>query len=116
MIEQSQAGLAAVTKHTETERAGTAERAEVAKSAETSWRTLVGRVLCVAIPITLWFAPLNLDSTAKHALSITSFMIIAWITEALDHAVTGLIGCYLFWALGIVKFNTAFSGFANDTA
>src|SRR5206468_12298000 len=33
----------------------------------------------------------------------------------LDHGLTGLIGCYLFWALGIVKFDVAFSGFADDT-
>jgi solute carrier family 13 (sodium-dependent dicarboxylate transporter), member 2/3/5 len=56
-----------------------------------------------------------LDPTAKHALAIASFMIIAWITEALEHALTGLIGCYLFWALGVVKFETAFSGFATQS-
>jgi len=116
MIEQSQAGLAAVVKQTGEERPEPAERAEGSTSAETSWRTLIGRILAVVVPVTLWFAPLDLDPTAKHALAITSFMIIAWITEALDHALTGLIGCYLFWALGVVKFGTAFSGFANDTA
>lgn len=116
MIEQSQTGLAAATKPAEVGRVEAAGRAGVSRSAETSWRTLIGRTLAVVVPITLWFAPTGLDSTAKHALAITSFMIIAWITEALDHAVTGLIGCYLFWALGVVKFNTAFSGFANDTA
>ncbi len=42
-------------------------------------------------------------------------MIVAWIAEPLDHAVTGLIGCYLFWALRVVKFEMAFSGFADDT-
>ncbi len=76
----------------------------------------IGRSLAVAIPVSVWFAPLNLHPTAKHALAITSFMIIAWITEILDHAVTGLIGCYLFWSLGVVSFGTAFSGFANETA
>src|SRR5213080_5250568 len=34
----------------------------------------------------------------------------------MDHAVSGLIGCYLFWALKVVPFETAFTGFANDTA
>ena len=43
-------------------------------------------------------------------------MILGWITEALDHGLTGLIGCYLFWALGVVRFDVAFSGFANDSA
>ena len=42
-------------------------------------------------------------------------MILAWATEIMDHGVTGLIGCYLFWALGVVKFDVAFSGFADDT-
>ena len=26
-----------------------------------------------------------------------------------------MIGCFLFWALGIAEFETAFAGFANDT-
>src|SRR5258708_33998503 len=28
----------------------------------------------------------------------------------------GSWGCFLFWALGVVRFPVAFSGFANDTA
>jgi len=42
-------------------------------------------------------------------------MVLAWITETLDHGLAGIIGCYLFWALGVVRFDVAFSGFANDT-
>lgn len=42
-------------------------------------------------------------------------MIVAWITRAMEFALTGLIGCFLFWALGVVRFPVAFSGFANDT-
>jgi anion transporter len=76
---------------------------------------LTGWILSLVIPVVVWFAPLSLNPTAKHALAITSFMIIAWVTETLDHAVTGLIGCYSFWALRVVPFSTAFSGFANDT-
>src|SRR5207245_3479333 len=44
-----------------------------------------------------------------------SFMIVAWITEAMEFALAGLIGCYLFWALGVVGFDVAFRGFATDT-
>jgi anion transporter len=110
MVEQSQEGLAGVAAP-----AGV-ERADVDARPRTSRRVFIGRILCVVVPIALWFAPLELDPTAKRALAIASFIIIAWITEALDHALTGLIGCYLFWALGVVKFNVAFSGFANDTA
>src|SRR5712691_2866823 len=82
------------------ERAETAGRMSAPSApARTSWRTFIGRFLCVIVPVVLWFAPLNLDPTIKHALAIASFMVIAWITEALAHALTGLIGCFLFWAL-----------------
>ncbi|TMJ23428.1 MAG: hypothetical protein E6G96_18615, partial [Alphaproteobacteria bacterium] len=40
---------------------------------------------------------------------------VAWITRAMDYALAGLVGCFLFWALGVVRFPVAFSGFANDT-
>src|SRR6266851_214107 len=114
MIEQAQVATAALVDAETNTDAGAPK--EVSKRTKTSLRVLIRRIFAVVIPAVLWFAPFSLDPTAKHALAITSFMIIAWITEALDHAVTGLIGCYLFWALGVVKFNVAFSGFANDTA
>ena len=85
------------------------------RSSDVSLRVNIGRVLCVVIPIILWFAPLNMTTPAKHALAITSFMIIAWVTEAIEFAVAGLIGCYLYWALGVVPFDVAFRGFATDT-
>ena len=34
----------------------------------------------------------------------------------MDYALAGFVGCFLFWALGVVRFPVAFSGFANDTA
>jgi solute carrier family 13 (sodium-dependent dicarboxylate transporter), member 2/3/5 len=69
----------------------------------------------VVIPIVFWFLPLNLEPKAQHAIAITLFMILAWAIEIMDHGLTGLIGCYLFWALKVVNFDVAFSGFANDT-
>src|SRR5258705_13256686 len=75
----------------------------------------VGRVLCVCLLLILWFAPLEIDARMKHKLAIASFMILAWITEAIDYALAGFIGCYLYWALGVVPFAVAFSGFATDT-
>jgi anion transporter len=33
----------------------------------------------------------------------------------LDHGLSGLVGCFLFWMFGIVRFETAFSGFADNT-
>lgn len=68
-----------------------------------------------AIPVALWFLPLHLEPKAQHAIAIALFMILAWATEVMDHGLTGLIGCYLFWSLGVVKFDVAFSGFADDT-
>ena len=76
---------------------------------------LIGGALSVGLPCALWFAPLPMDLTEKHALAIASFMIVAWITEVLPHAVTGIIGCYLFWVLKVVGFEAAFSGFADQT-
>ncbi|HET7191358.1 MAG TPA: SLC13 family permease [Pseudolabrys sp.] len=83
--------------------------------ADGGWLT-ISRVICVLVPVLFWFAPLPLDATAKHGLAIALFMVLAWITEAIDHAIAGLIGCFLFWALGVVRFDVAFSGFANNTA
>lgn len=95
--------------------AETAEHLAAAEEHPLPTRILIGRVLAVGVPVALWTAPFGLDRTSQHALAITSFMIIAWITEALPHALTGLIGCYLFWMLRVVNFGTAFSGFATET-
>src|SRR5262249_44444317 len=81
----------------------------------TSMVKIVGRILCVIVPLIFWFTAMNLDPKAQHTLAITIFMIIGWITEAFDHAVTGLVGCFLYWALKITDFPHAFTGFANDT-
>src|SRR5207302_1419884 len=97
------------------ERAETAGQIDLPEPRGISWRVFTGRILCIVLPLILWFAPLNLDPTIKHTLAIASFMIIAWITEALAHALTGLIGCFLFWALRVVKFDVAFGGFADET-
>lgn len=78
-------------------------------------RKVIGGVLTIALPLALWFAPLPLAINSRHALAVASFMIIAWITEVLPHALTGLAGCYLFWVLKIVDFEAAFSGFADQT-
>ena len=63
-----------------------------------------------------WFLPLGIDPSAQHALAIGLFMIAAWMVPVLDHGVTGILGCFLFWMLGVAKFETAFSGFADTSA
>ena len=54
--------------------------------------------------IVVWLWPLGLDPAAQKALAIVTFMILYWIAEPIDSAITALIGCYLFWALGVVPF------------
>lgn len=84
------------------------------RAEERSLRMRVAWILTIALPTVLWFAPLHLDGRAKHALAISLFMILAWIFETLDPGLAGLIGCYLFWALGVVGVDVAFGGFADD--
>jgi solute carrier family 13 (sodium-dependent dicarboxylate transporter), member 2/3/5 len=93
----------------------TTQQATLQHPSRVSLRANVGQVLCVIVPPIIWFAPLDIEAGAKHALAITSFMLLAWITEAMDYAVAGLIGCYLYWALKVAPFNVAFGGFATDT-
>ncbi len=98
--------------------ASTAEIASGAAAREhpgRSARNVIGGLLALVVPIGLWFAPLRLEATPKHALAVASFMIIAWISEVMPHAVTGLIGCYLFWVLGVAKFDLAFGGMVDQT-
>jgi solute carrier family 13 (sodium-dependent dicarboxylate transporter), member 2/3/5 len=76
---------------------------------------VIGQALCVIVPLCIWFAPLALEPVTKHAFAIVAFMVVAWITRAMDYALAGLVGCFLFWALHVVRFPVAFSGFANDT-
>src|ERR1700691_951340 len=77
---------------------------------------LAGQILCVIVPLVIWFPPIDLEPETKHGFAILAFMVIAWITQATEFALAGFIGCFLFWALGVVRFDVAFSGFANDTA
>jgi len=77
------------------ETAATVHKPSVERRVEISLRANFGRSLSVVVPILLWFAPLDIEATTKHGLAIATFMIVAWITEALDHSVAGLIGCYL---------------------
>jgi sodium-dependent dicarboxylate transporter 2/3/5 len=78
-------------------------------------RRYASLLLCVLAPGLFWFLPLPIDAGAKHALAIALFMVLAWITEVIDHAIAGLIGCFLFWALGVARPDVAFSGFASGT-
>src|ERR1700682_2638524 len=80
-----------------------------------SKKALIGLVLGPLVACAIWFLPLPFDPRVKHALSISSLMVVYWALEPIDHGLTALLGCYLFWALGIVKFDIAFSGFTDNT-
>jgi len=90
--------------------------ADAAVETSKAGRGVVSCIICVLVPTIFWFAPLPIDPVAKHGVAIALFMVLGWITEVVDHAVVGLIGCFLFWALGVVRFDIAFGGFADDTA
>ena len=62
-----------------------------------------------------WLLPLGIAPQAQKALAVGLFMIAAWMTQVLDHGIAGILGCFLFWMLGIARFETAFSGFADST-
>ncbi len=83
---------------------------------ENSAFVVAGQILCVLVPVLIWFLPLELEPRIKHMFAIGAFMVIAWITQATEFALAGFIGCFLFWALGVAPFNIAFAGFANHTA
>jgi anion transporter len=71
--------------------------------------------IAAAAAAVMWWLPLGLAPESQHALAITTFMILGWITHAHDHAVIGFLGCYAFWALGVARFQVAFAGFAETT-
>ncbi len=75
---------------------------------------LFGTALGVLALPALWFAPLPLEPGAQHALAIAALMVIFWIVEPIPHVVTGLLGCWLFWALEVVPERTVFSGFTSE--
>jgi anion transporter len=70
----------------------------------------------LGIPVAVWVAPLPIDATAHAAIAIAAFLIIAWMTEVMEYAATGLIGLMLFWICGVAEPEVIFSGFVNDTS
>jgi sodium-dependent dicarboxylate transporter 2/3/5 len=78
-------------------------------------RTLV-LSLAFALPLTLWFLPASINPQPRHALAISLLVLIMWVARVLPHALTGLIGCYLFWTVVGVPSATAFGGFTNISA
>jgi sodium-dependent dicarboxylate transporter 2/3/5 len=84
-------------------------------SVKASYGKVLAASLSTAIPILAFLVPTQLDRGTRSALAVALFMVISWMTEVLPHALTGLLGCFLFWALGATTFGTAFSGFVDET-
>jgi anion transporter len=82
-------------------------------------RSATGRAIAIAlaivVPLTVWFLPIGMEYEARAALTITSFLLICWMTELLEYAIAGFIGCLLFWAFEVAPAATSFAGFANTT-
>jgi anion transporter len=103
MIESSRPGDARAA-------AGASPAAPVA-----DWRSLLLLTGIAGACLVFRLLPLGIDPRAHGALAIGIFMILSWMTQVLDHGIAGILGCFLFWMFGIVKFDTAFSGFADTS-
>jgi len=93
-------------------RTPTVERLEGARNLRSAGLLILLAAACIAF----WFLPLGIAPEAHKALAVGLFMIVAWMTQVLDLGVAGIVGCFLFWTLGIARFETAFSGFADTSA
>src|SRR5689334_13696356 len=78
-------------------------------------REVVTPLLCVAVPLSILLLPLQISPEGAKALAISLGMVLFWIFLPIDHAIVGMIGCFLYWATRCVNFETAFNGFAQDT-
>ena len=88
---------------------------EVTKAETSQMKRVLGLAGAVAVLLIFWFLPVELDVRIKRSIGVAAFMIVLWATEAFDVGITGILGPYLFWVLGIATPAIAFSGFANDT-
>lgn len=71
-------------------------------------------VICIVVPLLVYFAPLGLEWKVQTAIAVSVFMLLCWMTQVVEYAVAGLMGCLLYWATGVVESEAAFSGFAED--
>jgi len=95
---------------------GTAEVAEAGARNRAFYVRLAKVLACIAIPLGIWLAPLSAAPNAKAALAISAFMIVAWMTEAMEYAAAGLLGLLLFWFFAVGEPEAIFSGFVSDAS
>jgi len=90
------------------------QREQKRESEAIIWIQFGGALLGVISAISLWYAHLPLEPQAQHAVAIATLLITLWITEILPHAIAGMLGCWLCWALGVVAPRVALGGFSSD--
>lgn len=93
----------------------TAPEVAIPRAEASDFSALVRLLLGPLAALAFWSFPVPLEPLQHKALAIMLFMVVNWIAEPIDHGLTALLGCYLFWALGVAKFSVAFSGFINST-
>jgi len=81
----------------------------------TEAKYVIYMVMAVALGVCAYLGPFASGESPRRVLGITIFMLVMWVTEPISLAVTGLLGCWLFWAVARVPGATVFSGFTNDT-
>ena len=79
------------------------------------WR-LLKAAAAIGLPLAIWLAPFAIDDGMRAAIAISAFLIIAWMTELMEYAATGLIGLMLFWVFEVAEPEVIFSGFVSDTS
>src|SRR5690348_3763183 len=79
------------------------------------WR-VVKAAAAVLIPLAICVAPLGIDRNMHVAIAISAFLIIAWMTELMEYAATGLLGLLLFWFFNVADTDVIFSGFVSETS
>jgi sodium-dependent dicarboxylate transporter 2/3/5 len=72
-------------------------------------------ILSIVLGLIAYKLPVSPSPVSQKALGITIFMLTMFVTEPVPLAVTGLLGCLLFWMVAEVPIARAFSGFTNDT-
>src|SRR5262245_2677431 len=77
---------------------------------------LLKAAAAVLIPLAIWLAPISIDVPMRASIAISAFLIIAWMTELMEYAATGLLGLLLFWFFDVADESVIFSGFVNDTS
>lgn len=88
---------------------------DVAHAPALSRKQVAGLILAPLALVSLWFTPTHPSPLAQHALAIAAFMIVLFVTEAVEHAVAAFTGLLLFWASGVPA-KDVFWGFAGETA